>query len=429
MMARQTGLGKKVFAVLVCAAFVIGGADDAFAAKKKKKTKKRKSPARAAVQKTPAYNPRYAALVIDLDTGKVLHEDRADELRYPASLTKMMTLYLTFEALREGRIRMGTDLPVSYEAASQPQTNLSLEPGDEISVRDAIDGLIIRSANDASVVIAEKLAGSEEEFAEEMTRKARELGMSRTTFRNANGLPNPTQRTTAYDMATLGKALKRDFPEYFPMFKKSEFYFNGVKYSSHNRVTRFYPGADGIKTGFIGASGFNLVTTASREGHNLIGVVLGGPSGSWRDSRMMALLNQQFAKLKAGGDDNVAYTASDKQPKVVALRQAEVKPLSTQLSGPEEEQVKPLAETARAGWVVQLGVFEEQKAAMQAISRARIIAGLELHGASVDVQKSGKSREGVHRARLKHLTAQEAKAACQKLWRRGASCFAAPDAS
>lgn len=245
----------------------------------------------------PKGNPKYASVVVDADTGKIIHKDNAEKKRHPASLTKMMTLYLSFEALKNKRLSWHQRLEVSAEAASRPSTNLSLKTGDSIRVRDAVLGLIVRSANDAAVVLAEKLGGSEEGFARIMTKRARQLGMKNTTFMNASGLHHPKQITTAKDMALLAIALKKHYGQYYNYFSRSQMTYGGRKYTSHNKVTRTYPGADGLKTGYINASGFNLVTSAQRRGQNVVGVVLGGRTSKRRDAHMVKLLDEGFTKL------------------------------------------------------------------------------------------------------------------------------------
>ena len=277
----------KCILVVFALFFVVGQAEDASARKPKH------SKSRTKVKYAP-YNPMQSAFVVDADTGKILYQENADQFRHPASLTKMMTLYLTFEALSAGKITMDTEMPISREAASRPQTNLSLQAGDTISVRDAILGAVIRSANDAAVVLAEYLGGTEDNFAKIMTQRARQLGMKHTTFVNASGLHDPKQITSAKDLALLAIALKRHYPEYFHFFSRTEFDFKGTTFTGHNRVMMSYPGADGLKTGFVTASGFNLVTTANRRGTSLVGVVLGGRSAKIRDDRMVDLLDKSF---------------------------------------------------------------------------------------------------------------------------------------
>ncbi len=274
----------------------------------KKATKLRKSS-----KKTPrraVYVDNYAALVVDASTGRVLYEKNADASRYPASLTKMMTLYLTFDALKRGKLSLDQAMPVSAKAAKQPATNISLKTGDRLPVSKAIESLVVRSANDSAMVLAEAIGKTEWNFALLMTQKARELGMKNTIFRNPHGLPDGKQHTTAYDMARLAIALRRDFPEYYQYFSITEMSHNGVNYTTHNRVLTRYDGADGIKTGYIRASGFNLVTSARRHGFNLVGVVMGGKSSASRDEEMINLLDRTFARLEnqknsvAGGQVN-----------------------------------------------------------------------------------------------------------------------------
>lgn len=248
---------------------------------------------------------QFSALVVNADTGQVLYEKNAGGTRYPASLTKMMTLYLTFDAIKKGRLTLDTDLPVSVKAASQPQTNIALEPGENISVRDAIESVVVRSANDSAMVLAEGVGRTEFNFALMMTQKARELGMKDTVFRNPNGLPDNAQHTTAYDMAKLAIALRRDFPDYYPFFKLTSFTYNGITYPGHNRVMERYSGADGVKTGYIRASGFNLVTSVKRSNYNIVGVIMGGTSANSRDNQMIAMLDRTFAQL-GGSEKNVA---------------------------------------------------------------------------------------------------------------------------
>ena len=239
----------------------------------------------------------YSALVVEPETGRVLYEKYAEELRHPASVTKMMTLYLVFEALERGDLTLNTPLDVSRNAVLRPPSRLGLTPGETIGVEDAILGLVTRSANDVATVIAENLGGTESSFAAMMTAKARSLGMRDTVFRNASGLPDADQVTTAWDMYRLGKALIEDFPRYYPYFSTPRFYYRGQSFDNHNHLMENYPGMDGIKTGFINSSGFNLVASASRGGHRIIGVVFGGPSAARRDDHMRALLDDGFAQL------------------------------------------------------------------------------------------------------------------------------------
>ena len=240
----------------------------------------------------------YSALVVEPETGKVLYEKYANELRHPASITKIMTLYLVFEALDRGELTLNTPFSVSRNAVLRPPSRLGLTPGETIAVEDAILALVTRSANDVATVIAENMGGSESAFADMMTAKAHSLGMLDTVFQNASGLPDPDQVTTAWDMYKLGKAMITNFPRYYPYFSTLRFYYRGQSFDNHNHLMETYPGMDGIKTGFINSSGFNLVASAKRGGRRIIGVVFGGPSAVRRDRHMRDILDDGFAQLE-----------------------------------------------------------------------------------------------------------------------------------
>jgi D-alanyl-D-alanine carboxypeptidase len=240
---------------------------------------------------------RYAAIVVDARSGTVLAAANADEQRHPASLTKMMTLYMVFEALQEGRLRLDSRVPISEEAASRPPSKLGVPAGQSISVEQAILALVTRSANDVAAALGERLGGSEHRFAQMMTLRARSLGMNRTVFRNASGLPDADQVTTARDMATLGQRLIQDFPNRYHYFGVSHVEFGAVRIRNHNRMLQTYEGVDGIKTGYINASGFNIVTSATRGNRRIVGAVFGGSSWVERDTHMAALLDQGFDRL------------------------------------------------------------------------------------------------------------------------------------
>ncbi|MEM6902292.1 MAG: D-alanyl-D-alanine carboxypeptidase [Pseudomonadota bacterium] len=240
-------------------------------------------------------NSRYASIVIDAYTGEVLSSDRADKRLFPASLTKIMTLFMVFEALEQEKVSLDEELPVSKRAAGMPPSKLHLTAGRTIQLEDAVLALVTKSANDAAVVIAERLGGSEIQFARKMTDRARQLGMRNTTFRNASGLPNRYQKSTARDMATLGRVLISRFPEYYSYFSTRRFEYGGRKYRNHNRLLGSYDGVDGIKTGYINASGFNLVASAQKDGRRIIGVVFGGRTAARRNNHMVKLLDRGFA--------------------------------------------------------------------------------------------------------------------------------------
>lgn len=257
------------------------------------------SPNQAFAARSIQSDPRYASIVIDVNTGKVMYSRQADRQRYPASLTKIMTLYMLFEAMRDGKVTKTTRMRVSRHAAAQAPSKLGLAPGKTISVDAAIRALVTKSANDIAAVIAEHLAGTEAKFARQMTIRARALGMSKTTFKNASGLPNRAQTTTARDMARLGQAIIRDFPRQYAYFSTRSFTYSGRRYGNHNRLLGNVRGVDGIKTGYTRASGFNLTTSVRRDNRHVIAVVMGGPTGRARDNHMRWLLNRFVPKAVA----------------------------------------------------------------------------------------------------------------------------------
>jgi D-alanyl-D-alanine carboxypeptidase len=262
---------------------------------------------------------KYSAIVVDTATGKVLYEVAPDTHRYPASLTKMMTLYVMFEELERGRFKLSTPLRVSALAQRQSPTKLGLRAGETISVEDAIKGLITRSANDAAAVIAENVAGSVPAFADRMTRTARAIGMTNTRFRNANGLPDPGQYTSARDMMKLGVALQVRFPQYYPLFSIRSYNFRGRTIGSHNNLLGRVNGVDGIKTGYVNASGFNLVTSVKRDGRKIVAVVMGGKTAAQRDAHMVQLINTYLPKAsRARGYDDQLVADAMNAPKVAA---------------------------------------------------------------------------------------------------------------
>jgi D-alanyl-D-alanine carboxypeptidase len=382
------------------------------------------------------------SIVIEPETGQILSQENPDAITYPASLTKMMTLYLTFEALNAGKLRLDQYLPVSYAAASRAPTKLGLRPGESISVQDLILGLITRSANDAACVLAEGLAGSEPTFAEHMTRKALNLGMTHTVYRNASGLPDPDQYTTARDQAQLAVALYRDFPREYRYFATREFYFRGNTVHNHNHLLDWYEGADGIKTGYIGASGFNLAASAVRNGHRLIGVIMGGPSAGTRDREMAALLDRGFQEVGAG-----ATMVARREVPLPAVAEAEPPPspaprskpgmitkaasrLAAHLSPFSKAEAAPLARerAAPAGdrWSIQLGAFRTETVAMKAAQTAA--AGLGgARGRPVQiVEPTRADKERLYRARLLNFTPQEAWNACVALHKKKIECSVVP---
>lgn len=362
---------------------------------------------------TAPAHARYASIVIDAETGEILYQQNADTGNYPASLTKMMTLYLLFEALDEGRVELGHAMPVSKKAAARPATALGLRAGERITVEQAIHALIIRSANDVATVVAEALGGSEAKFAQIMTRQAREMGMANTTFRNASGLPDKNQKSTAHDLALLARALWRVFPHHYHYFSAESFEFRGRTYATHNRILQKYAGADGLKTGYIRASGFNVATSAVRDGRRLIGVVLGGKTARSRDSHMASLLDNGFASLVAAS----APTAHDAP--VVAALPPQAAPTPVQVAA--ADAAPPPA--ANESWGVQVGAFSRFKPAERAALKAVNDIPALLGGAHIVVDQAANRKGSLYRARLVGLSKQDARAACRQLEARKTDCL------
>lgn len=421
-------------------------------------------------------NSKYAAYVIHANSGDVLFDRYSTGQRYPASLTKMMTLYMLFEELEAGNIKLTDKLTVSATAAGQPPSKLGLKAGATIDVETAINALVVKSANDVAVVVAEKISGAEWKFAREMTAKARQLGMSRTTFRNASGLPNSRQVTTARDMAVLGQRVVQDFPQYFEYFAAQSFTFDGRTYRGHNSLVKSYDGADGLKTGYTRASGYNLVTTAERDGQRLIGVVLGGRSGATRDRHMRNILDTAFVDIKKRPALIAALHRNTPNPRLKptsavliamnatptiadndALRK-ELIAAAAQMTAPadasktddtlgaliafaetddyNEFQIARLtaskAEDGFVGegdreaadefsWDVQIGAYKDKLLAQQELEAAVTKAGLTERARAVLPTVADGST--LYRARVTMMTEIEAATACEALKDKGVSCF------
>ena len=248
----------------------------------------------------------FSAVTVDARNGKVLFAVDPDSKRYPASLTKVMTLYIVFQELKAGRLKLNSALTASAYSSSRPPSRLGLRAGEKITVENAIKALVTRSANDVAATIGENISGSERAFALRMTKTAQALGMTRTTFRNASGLPDAKQVTTARDMATLSLRIQRDFPQYYPYFKITAFSYKGTVIRTHNRLLGRFAGTDGIKTGYINASGYNLTSSVARSGKRLVGVVMGARSGASRNKYMMTMLEKQFRNASTSKTNIIA---------------------------------------------------------------------------------------------------------------------------
>ncbi len=404
----------------------------------KKSTSKKRSSAQKVQRDTSSFtnDARFAALVVDARTGNVLYEKNSNGIRHPASLTKMMTLYLTFEALKSGRWRMDSTIPISVKAAAQPQTNINLLPGDRIPVQTAIDALIVRSANDVAMAIAEALGETQFNFAIMMNNKARQLGMRNTTFHNPSGLPDARQITTAVDLAKLAIALRRDFPEYYPYFSHTRFSFQGRTYEGHNRLLGRYPGADGVKTGFINASGFNLVTSVKRGNTSLVGVIMGGRTGAGRDQEMMSMLDRTFIQLAQGQAKTKPVPALAVKPAQPVEEPAETEEVAqeqapaTQVTERLEEKpvAAPAVTSQRAAaklrnWSIQVGMFPQSENAREAVASARQIAQDALKGSKALYKPITHRGKKLTMARLTGLSAEDAKQACAALSAQKRQCL------
>ena len=384
-------------------------------------------------------NSRYAAIVVEEDSGRVLFSRNADKKLYPASLTKIMTLYMVFEALQQGRLSLNTQMRVSRVAASRSPSKLYLKPGQTISTEAAILALVTKSANDVATVVAEHLSGTERKFAVHMTERARSLGMNRTTFKNASGLPNRAQKSTARDMYKLGRAIRRDFPHYYHYFSRTSFRYNGKVYRNHNRLLTRYSGTDGIKTGYTGASGFNLVAAVERNGVRLIGVVFGGRTGATRDAHMMKILSTQFKRVKPIQVASIPKSLPIARPNgpertSALLRVAQVSAPKTNILRSDENSLSLSASAPPAvsdrdditPWLIQVGSFSRRVTAHKAAIAARRMAepALATKPANLSIVMQGDMP--LWRVRFEGLAEAEARAACASLFEKGSACFALP---
>lgn len=392
-------------------------------------------------------NPKYAAFVMHEGSGDVLFSRYADSRRYPASLTKMMTLYVLFEDIEAGRIKLDDKIKISSYAARQPASKLGLRTGSRLKVETAIEALVIKSANDAASAVAEHVSGSEVAFARRMTRTARDLGMRSTSFRNASGLPNRRQVTTARDMAKLAQRLRQDFPQYQHYFQRKSFTWNGRTYRSHNKVSLYYSGATGLKTGYTRASGYNLATTAERNGHPLVGVVLGGRSGTTRDRHMRDILDRGFAAIKSRpsriktafrrpptpnmkpGSAPIALAAADMDPALVTADDLNFQMLAQAVAAIEFDV--PVMEgdteiTDPRDWTVQVGAYRQQKLAMARLEEmVSEVSGVAPTAERLILPNTSRGRT-LYRARFAEVTAAEAEEVCTRLKAKREDCLALP---
>ena len=371
-----------------------------------------------ALSTAPAHadKPGRGDVVIDVRSGDVLHAYNPDRRLYPASLTKVMTLYLTFEALERGRIRLDQPIEMSAAAASQPPSKLGLAPGSTLTFEEAILALVTKSANDVAAALAEALGGSEAKFGRLMTAKARRLGMRRTVFRNASGLPDPEQVSTPRDMAMLGLAMQRDFPQYYHYFSTDRFEFRGASYRNHNRLLGSYDGVDGIKTGYTVASGFNLISSAERDGVRLIAVVFGGRTSRSRDDHMRKLLDESFARATVMADRRPSPAAREGDMQL-ALASADADRLRDDGAGTDDPR-------PGAPWAVQVGAFRTYESARRrALEASRLVPG-PIERLTVAISPTGSRSRPLFRVRLVGLADEaEARRTCDLMQRRKIGCL------
>lgn len=379
----------------------------------------------------------YAQLIIDANTGKVLSSQNADVLNHPASLTKMMTLYMTFEALHDGRLTWDKRITMTKNGAATIPTKLGVPAGKNFTVREAVLGMIVKSANDAAEAMGDHLAGSEAKFADAMTRKARQLGMSRTTFRNASGLPNSRQVTTARDMATLAVALMRDYPKEYALFSERSFVFRGREIAGHNNLMYRYKGMDGIKTGYTNASGFNLVSAVNDNGRHVVGVVLGGKTARSRDARMAALLDAALPAASLRGRSAIAQASvlddldlSNIPLPISADRTGaiEMASVSADVTGSiQATDAMPVAGNS-GGWEIQIAATDSDKAAKILLSKAQSDALAGFSEISSYTQRIKSNVATLYRARFTGFdNRSSAASACQALKSHSYSCLMLPN--
>ncbi|RAK51021.1 D-alanyl-D-alanine carboxypeptidase family protein [Phenylobacterium deserti] len=396
-----------------------------------------------------ASQTKYAAIVVDAKSGEVLYAKHADSPRYPASITKVMTMYLTFEALASGKLRLDDRVVFSPHAAAQSPTKLGVRAGDSISVSEAIQAMATLSANDASVAIAEKIGGTERKFTALMTLRAQELGMRNTNFANANGLPNSRQLSTARDIAILSRAVMRDYPQYYRYFSQQTFNFRGREIRNHNHLLRNVAGVDGIKTGFTNASGFNIAISGVRDNRRLIVVVMGGPTRVSRDQNAEDLLLTGFDVVKrrdrgeritvaqnlfepelSGPVQRGGVEQGDADQEGLTIELASATPASRtsriQVVQPKRkaEAKKPEAKASskKDRWAVQVGEFKSQSDAKKQIGFVKDRFGKHLGGASGAAEKAGKR----YQTKFAGLSESEAKGTCKAMKAKGLDCRVLP---
>lgn len=448
------------------------GPGQAMAAKHKAphKTARATTKAESAAKAKAQAEARYASIVMDAYTGRVLQATDPDKVLYPASLTKIMTLFMVFDALDRGKLKLNQSLPVSSHAASMAPSKLNLRPGDTISVENAVYAVATKSANDAAVTLAEALGGgSEAQFARLMTERAHQIGMKNSNFRNASGLPNRYQASSARDMAILARTLIARFPEYYHYFATRQFTYNGVTHANHNKLLGKYPGLDGIKTGFINASGFNLVASAEQNGRRMIGVIFGGTSSQARNTKMVQLLNAGFVdansmNLRLAQDDPGKKSARKKmadnnnsrlvpvsppapKPELETEPAAQIpEPSATKTVNAHEQDknlpasiftdtsddeddttetndvIKP-KQGETSYWSIQIGAYNDKKGGETAIDKVKKLAPTLLADAAATIVPITTQRGTLYRARMAGFNEEDAHRACKEVQKAKIPCM------
>ncbi len=376
---------------------------------------------------TASAHAGYAHLIIDANNGKVLRSQNADTLNHPASLTKMMTLYLVFEALHDGRLRWDQSIVMTNNGAATIPFKLDVPAGKTITVKEAVYGMMVKSANDAAEAIGDHLAGSETNFGQMMTRKARQLGMKKTVFRNGSGLPDKLQVTTARDMAGLAIALMLDFPKEYALFSTPAFSFRGKLVKGHNHLMYRYKGMDGIKTGYINASGFNIVTAVNENGKHVVGVVLGGKTARSRDNRMAALLDEAMPAASVRRGTRVAQALMksefDLPQGYIPLPVAAVREHSP-VSNEVINSIAPRPEIPGRGWIVQIAATNSHRAAQSLLAKAQVDALAAFNEISPYTEMVNSGSDTLYRVRFSGFSSRSsAMSACQALQRSSYACF------
>lgn len=369
---------------------------------------------------------RYASIVVEAKTGRILHAVNAETKNYPASLTKIMTLFMTFEAIKKGTLQLQQKLPISRTAEGRSPSKLGLRRGETITVENAIKALVTKSANDVATILAEAMGGTERKFARLMTDRAHALGMNDTTFKNASGLPNRSQLSTAKDMAILARAVLYGHPKMYRHFARESFTYKGRTYRSHNRLMSRYQGMDGIKTGYIRASGFNLVASAQRGGKRVIAVVFGGKTSKARDRRVASLLDDGFAALQtvvASSGKLRNLPVSPVRAKYKAVDQTKEANVASRTPLPPPA-VNPASGQIRS-WAIQVGAYNRYAPAHLAVTRAARAVPSLLGNKFQIVRQRSKTRRGlqIYKARLLVPSESNARNSCRALKRRKIDCM------